>query len=149
METTIAFESFQTVPLVALRDMDPYMQLEENGRDFPMPGEEYSFVRLDLSRTLIKNPARTYFVQLTENTMTGAGLRPGDILVVDRGMEARHRSLIIAYLEGEFTLRRLLIGDDNLILAAENPEIPPQEIDPDTTFNVWGVVRDVIRAGET
>lgn len=148
MDSTVAFESFQTVPLVALRDMDPYMQLEEGGRDFPVPGDTYFFIRLDLSRALIKNPSRTFFIQMTEDSMAGAGMQAGDILVVDRAMEVRHRSVVVAFLEGEFTVRRLLIGDEGLTLVAENPDIPPQPVDPDTVFSVWGVVRDVIHQQE-
>ncbi len=148
MDSTIAFESFQTVPLVALRDMDPYMQLEEGGRDFPVPGDVYFFIRLDLSRALIKNPSRTYFIQLTEDSMIDVGMLPGDVLIVDRGMEVRHRSLIVAFLEGDFIVRRLLIGEEGLLLVAENPDIAPQPVDPDMVFSVWGVIRDVIHRKE-
>lgn len=140
----ITFEAFQTVPVVALRDMDPYMFIQEDNPPFPIPGEEYNFIRLDLSRALIKNPAHTFFIQLTEDTMTEAGLLPGDILIVDRGMEPRSRSMIVAYLEGEFILRRLDFREEGMRLLADHPEVAPIDIEPDTDFGIWGVVRDVI-----
>lgn len=142
----IAFEAFQTVPLVALRDMDPYMQVgEPGGLSFPTPGEEYHFVRLDLSLALIKNPASTFFIELTEETLLESGYRPGDILIVDRAMEPRHRSAIIAFLEGEFTLRRLHLTEEAVTLLADHPDYGPVPIEPDTEFGIWGVVRDVLR----
>jgi DNA polymerase V len=144
----ITFEAFQTVPVVALRDMDPYMSIQEDNPPFPIPGEEYHFIRLDLSRALIKNPGHTFFIQLTEDTMVEAGLLPGDILIVDRSMEPRAHSMIIAFLEGEFILRRLEFSEEGLRLRADHPEIPPVEIEPDTEFGIWGVVRDVIHGEE-
>ena len=140
----ITFEAFQTVPVVALRDMDPYMAIQESNPPFPIPGEEYHFIRLDLSRALIKNPGQTFFIQLTDDAMLEAGLLPGDILIVDRSMEPRSRSIIIAYLDGEFIVRRLEFSHEGMQLVAEHPEMTPIEIEPDMEFGIWGVVRDII-----
>jgi DNA polymerase V len=124
------------------------MQVRDDGLAFPMLGEFYYFVRLDLSRALIKNPASTFFVQLTEDAMLGAGLSPGDILVVDRAAQARHNDIIIACVEGAFMARRLQWGNEGIALWAEHSDYPPIAIEADTIFQVWGVVRDVIKADE-
>lgn len=140
----ITFEAFHTVPIVALRDMDPYMFIGGDGKDFPVPGEDYHFVRLDLSRALIKNPAGTFFIQLTEDSMVEEGLLPGDILIVDRTMEPRSGMKIIAYLEGEFTVRRLHFTEEGITLTAANSDFPPVDVEPDMEFDIWGVIRDVL-----
>ena len=143
MAHTFVFEEFQTVPVVSLSDMTPYMQVEEgNPLNFPIPGEEFNFMRLDLSRALIRHPGNTFFVHLTDDSLAEAGYSPGDIAIVDRQVSPRHRDVIIAYLEGEFTIRRLKIVDD--MPAVESDE-GIEEIEPDTDFTIWGVVKDVIR----
>ena len=140
----LTFETYQTVPMIALSDMDPYLSSQEGEKDFPMLGEEATFVRLDLSRALIKNPAHTFFIQLTEDTMTEEGVYLGDLLIVDRVVEARNNALVIAYLDGLFTLRRIRYEEEGIVLYAGNPDYAPVEIEPDMEFGVWGVVRDVI-----
>ncbi|MCO6481111.1 MAG: hypothetical protein J5I94_30985 [Phaeodactylibacter sp.] len=143
MEDTFVFEEFQTVPVVPLNDMSPYMQLAEGGQlNFPIPGEEFNFVRLDLSRAIIRNPAHTFFIQLTEDALAGAGFAAGDIAIVDRLAGPRNRDVVIVYLEGEFTIRRLILREEAPVLESDESTI---EIEPDTEFSVWGVVKDVIR----
>ncbi len=139
-----AFETYQTVPMVALSDMDPYQQIQEDGKTFPLFGEESTFIRLDLSQAIIKSPAHTFFVQLTEDTMVDEGIFLGDLLVVDRAAQPRNNTLIIAYLDGVFTLRRVRYEGDSVILHAANPEVLPVAIEPDMEFGIWGVVRDVL-----
>lgn len=143
MMNTFVFEAFQTVPVVALSDMTPYMQLNESGgQPFPIPGEEYTFMRFDLSRALIRNPAHTFFVLLTENGLSGGGYSAGDIAIVDRQASPRNNDIIIAYLEGAFTIRRLKIKDDKPSLQSDEEWV---ELEPDMDFSIWGVARDVIR----
>ncbi len=143
MENTFVFEELQTVPVVSLNDMSPYMQLsEDNQLNFPIPGEEFNFVRLDLSRAVIRNPAHTFFIHLTEDTLAGAGFTIGDIAIVDRQASPRNRDVVIAYLEGEFTIRRLRLNEEMPLLESDE-EVT--EIEPDTDFSIWGVVKDVIR----
>ena len=85
MQNTIVFEEFQTVPVVTLSDMTPYMQTAEDSQQaFPIPGEDFNFMRLDLSRAIIRNPASTFFVELTENSLAQAGYASGNIALVDR-----------------------------------------------------------------
>ena len=143
MEDTIVFEEFQTVPVVSLSDMTPHMQLSEDSQlAFPIPGEEFNFMRLDLSRAIIRNPASTFFVELTENSLAQAGYASGNIALVDRLASPRDKDVIIAYLEGEFIIRRLKIAGEMYVLESDEDST---EIEPDASFSIWGVVRDVIR----
>ncbi|MCB0558597.1 MAG: LexA family transcriptional regulator [Lewinellaceae bacterium] len=142
MENTIVFETFQTVPVVSLSDMTPYMQLSGDSQlAFPIPGEEFNFMRLDLSRALIRHPAHTFFVQLTDDSLAEGGYCCGDIAIVDRQASPRNQDIVIAYLEGEFTLRRLRITEEMFVLESDE-EV--QEVEPDASFSIWGVVKDVI-----
>lgn len=142
MENTFVFEAFQTVPVVSLSDMSPYMQVAEDSKlAFPTPGEEFNFMRLDLSRAVIRNPAHTFFVLLTEDILAGAGYTSGDIVIVDRQANPRNKDIIIAFLEDEFTVRRLRITDEQPFLESDGDTV---EIEPDMSFSVWGVVKDVI-----
>lgn len=142
MTNAFVFEAFQTVPVVALSDMNPYMQLSEgSAQSFPIPGEEFSFMRFDLSRAVIRNPAQTFFVMLTEGRLAVDGYTNGDIVIVDRQATPRHNDVIIAFLDGEFTIRRLKIKDDKPHLQSDEEIL---EIEPEMGFSVWGVVRDII-----
>lgn len=141
----VAFEIFQTVPLVALCDMNPYMQVTPQRQAFPLPGEEFSFVRLDLSRALIRSPEQTFFIQVTEEGMIDEGIERGDILIVDREAKVRDHSLVVVFLEGEFLVRRIVFEGEIATIHAAHPERQPIVIEPDMDFGVWGLVRDVLR----
>ncbi|MCI5083830.1 MAG: hypothetical protein MRY78_19180 [Saprospiraceae bacterium] len=138
----IIFEDYQTVPVIALRDMDPYMQVQEKRQSFPLPGEEFSFFRLDLSMALIKNPEATFFIQATEDSLVAEGIFPGDILIVDRLMEARHGAKVVVFIEGEFVLRKLILRADGMALQKADGSIEIEEIEPEMAFGIWGVIRD-------
>jgi len=113
---------------------------------FPSPAADYQEERLDLNRYLIKNPAATFFVRAMGESMIGAGIHNGDLLVVDRSLEPKDRSVVIAVVNGEFTVKRLRLSQRKIILEAENGSYPDQEIDEETDFEVWGVVTNVIHA---
>ena len=141
----LIFEDFHTVPVIALQDMDPYMQLKTKKQKFPLPGEAFNFFRLDLSRALIKNPEQTYFVQATEDGLMDEGIFPGDILIVDRETEAKNGAKVVAFLEGEFVLRKILIKDTGIQLQTAHPGGETVDVEPDMAFGVWGVIRDYLQ----
>ncbi|MBC8208206.1 MAG: translesion error-prone DNA polymerase V autoproteolytic subunit [Desulfobulbaceae bacterium] len=113
---------------------------------FPSPADDYIERQLDLNELLIRNPPATFFVRVTGDSMTGAGINHDDLLVVDRSLEPASGRIIIAVLNGELTVKRFVLGDGICRLLAENPDYPPQEITADTTFEVWGVVTSVIHS---
>jgi DNA polymerase V len=77
---------------------------------FPSPAADYEEERLDLNRCLIKNPAATFFVRVTGYSIIGAGIHSGDLLVVDRSLEPRDKSVVIVVVNGELTVKRIRIG---------------------------------------
>jgi DNA polymerase V len=111
---------------------------------FPSPAADYEQDQLDLNRHLVKNPAATFFVKVTGDSMLGAGIHSGDLLVVDRSVEPRDKNVIIAVVNGELTVKRIRIKGKKVTLEAENENYPARRIDAETEFEVWGVVTNVI-----
>ena len=111
---------------------------------FPSPADDHVEGRLDLNRHLIRHPAATFFVRASGDSMLGAGIHPGDLLVVDRSLEAAHGRVIIAVVDNELTVKRLHCRDGSVRLLAENDRYPPIAIENGMTLEVWGVVTSVI-----
>jgi DNA polymerase V len=118
--------------------------LERVSAGFPSPAADYEEGRLDLNRYLIKNPPATFFVRVAGDSMIGAGIHPGDLLVVDRSLEPRDKNVVIAALNGELTVKRIRIRRKKIYLEAENEIYASQEVSAEADFEVWGVVTNVI-----
>jgi len=111
---------------------------------FPSPAEDYVDSSLDLNTFLIKKPSATFYVRVKGDSMKDVNINDGDLLVVDRSLEAVNNCIAICILNGEFTVKRLIIGKDKILLQPENPDYPTIEIFPENDFEVWGVVAYVI-----
>lgn len=111
---------------------------------FPSPADDYIENSLDLNEYLVKHPAATFFVRVTGDSMTGAGINSGDILIVDRALTPVSGAVVVAALNGEFTVKRLVTAGGGISLLPENPAYKPVEITNGTEFEVWGVVTYVI-----
>ncbi|HCM16414.1 MAG TPA: peptidase S24 [Candidatus Cloacimonas sp.] len=99
---------------------------------------------LDISEHLIRHPSSTFFMYADGYSMIGAGIQPGDLLIVDRAIEAKSNKIIIAIVDNELTLKRLRIEDGQYWLVPENEEFEPIRIHEEMDFIVWGVVTFVI-----
>lgn len=111
---------------------------------FPSPADDYLEGQLDLNRHLIKHPAATFFVRVTGDSMIGAGIHSGDLLIVDRSLEPADRNVIVAVLNGELTVKRLIKTHDTICLIPENPQYQPLTVTEHHDFQIWGVVTVVI-----
>lgn len=111
---------------------------------FPSPAADYQEGKLDLNRHLIKNPPATFFVRVNGDSMIGAGIHSGDLLIVDRSLEAKNNCVIIAALNGELTVKRIHLRNNKITLVPENENYAAQKIEGDMEFEVWGVVTNVI-----
>lgn len=111
---------------------------------FPSPADDYVEARLDLNEHLIKHPSATFFVRASGDSMMNAGIHPGDILVVDRSIEASHGRIVIAAIDGELTVKRLHRQRGEIQLLAENPLYAPIYIREEADLVIWGVVTNVI-----
>lgn len=113
---------------------------------FPSPADDYVEGRLDLNQFMVKHPAATFFVRVSGDSMIGAGIHDGDILVVDRSLEPVSGRVVIAVVNGELTVKRLFRCKGKARLLAENPGYPPIELTEETACEVWGVVTFVIHS---
>jgi len=113
---------------------------------FPSPADDYLDGKLDLNEHLIKHPASTFFVKVKGDSMVGAGINSGDILIVDRSLEPKDKRIVVAVVNGDFTVKRISKKGDKLSLIAENQKYLPIEIKDNMDFEVWGVVIHVIHS---
>lgn len=113
---------------------------------FPSPADDYLEGPLDLNAHLITHPAATFFVRVTGDSMIGAGIHTGDLLVVDRALAPTERRVVIAVVNGELTVKRLVYRHGQLVLVPENSAYEPLRITPETDCAIWGVVTHVIHA---
>lgn len=111
---------------------------------FPSPADDYIDRRLDLNEHLVRHPAATFFVRASGDSMRGAGIHDGDLLVVDRAEEARSGRVVIAAVNGELTVKRLDRRGERLVLAPANPDYPELDVTGNESFDIWGVVTHVI-----
>ncbi|MCK5845617.1 MAG: translesion error-prone DNA polymerase V autoproteolytic subunit [Victivallales bacterium] len=113
---------------------------------FPSPAEGYAERPLDLNELLVKNPPATFFVRVSGDSMTGAGVFPGDLMVVDRSLRAVDGSVVVALLEGEFTLKRLRLSGDLVELLPENEAYPVIKVEKQSDFQIWGVATHCVHS---
>lgn len=111
---------------------------------FPSPAEDYVERKLDLNELLIRHPAATFFVRVAGDSMTGAGIQHNDILIVDRSLQAASGMIVIAVVDGELTVKRLVQERGGTWLKAENPEYPPLALSEENGCEIWGVVTAVV-----
>lgn len=111
---------------------------------FPSPAEQYVERSLDLNELLVANPSATYYVRAEGDSMEGAGIRSGDLLVVDRSLEATNGSIVIACVDGEFTVKTLRKGRGRIWLEADNPAYKSIRFGGEMELVLFGVVTAVI-----
>lgn len=114
---------------------------------FPSPADDYVEQTLDLNELCIRNPVTTYFVKANGLSMTAAGINDGDILVVDRSITAKTGHIVVAYLDGEFTVKEIRLTTTSVSLVAHSLEndYQPIHINPEQDFEVFGVVTNLVR----
>ena len=111
----------------------------------PSPADDHLDPPLDLNRELVRNPGATFFARVAGDSMQDDGIADGDLLVVDKSLEAYDGCVAVCFLDGEFTLKRIRLTDDNILLVPANKKYPTIEIDPQSDFRVWGIVRYVVK----
>ena len=113
---------------------------------FPSPADDYIDVGIDLNEVLIRHPSSTFFLRVSGDSMVEAGIQDGDLLVVDRSLDARPGQVVVAVLDGAFTLKRLAHHQGRLRLEAANSAYPPLELHQCGDVQIWGVAIHVIHS---
>lgn len=134
-----------------IREIDPVTQMEiplaiERVRaGFPSPAQDYIDKKVDLNEHLIKNEIATFIVRVDSQSMINVGIDINDELIVDRSIEAKHRDIVIAWVDNEFTVKRLIKDAKGCWLKAENDDYPDIHPLEGQQFEIWGVVTKLIK----
>lgn len=112
---------------------------------FPSPADDFLEGSLDLNSLVIRHPEATFFARVEGDSMKDEGIVEGDILVVDKSIEPYDGCLAVAFVDGEFTLKRVRMEPDKILLVPANPKYKVIEIFPDNEFAVWGVVNYIVK----
>ena len=113
---------------------------------FPSPADDSKEKKLDLNDLLIRQPEATFFAKASGDSMTGAGIYDGDMLIVDRSINATDGKIVIAVVNGELTVKRFKVAGRTAQLHSENPKYSPITLCEDDSVSVWGVVTNVIHS---
>jgi len=111
---------------------------------FASPADDHLENRIDLNQLLVQKPAATFMLKVEGDSMIGAGIHDGDLLIVDRSLTARDGSVVIAVVHGELTVKRLRQTQRGTWLMPENPEFKPIPIGENSDFIIWGCVTNVV-----
>ncbi|NUF35661.1 translesion error-prone DNA polymerase V autoproteolytic subunit [Acinetobacter oleivorans] len=122
----------------------PYA-LEKINAGFPSPAQDYIDKALDMNEHLIKNETATFIVKVASLSMLNAGIEIDDELIVDRSLDAKHGDIVVALIDNDFTVKRLMIEESRKWLKAENPEYKNIYLSEGQELIVWGVVTHIIK----
>ena len=111
---------------------------------FPSPADDHLERGIDLNEELIRNPAATFLVRVQGESMRDAGIHSGDTLIVDKSVTPYDRQIVVAMIDGEFTVKRFRKVNGRIFLEAENPAFQPIEVGEDQELTIWGAVTFVI-----
>ena len=106
---------------------------------FPSPAEDYIELGVDLNKYLIKNPISTFFLRVSGNSMNNAGIYNNDLLIIDRSINPNPGHIVVALLDGEFTLKRLIKEKNNYYLKADKENYPAISLYEYVDIQIWGV----------
>lgn len=122
--------------------------LIENGisAGFPSPADDFKEIRISLDEELIKNKEATFYARVSGDSMQDAGLSDGDLIVIDRALNIENNKICVCYLDGEFTVKRIIKRDSKLYLKPENKNYEEIEIKKDSELIVWGIITFVIKS---
>ena len=112
---------------------------------FPSPAADFDESKISLDAVLVKNREATFYAKASGTSMIGAGIDDGDILVIDRSLEPQNNKVAVCFIDGEFTVKRIKITKDGIILMPENKDFEPIKVTNDNQLIIWGIVTYVIK----
>lgn len=115
---------------------------------FPSPAQDFMDKSLDFNKELIQHPSATFYAKVVGLSMINAGINEGDIIVIDRSLEPRQNDIVVAFINGEFTMKYLDLSckaDGEIWLRPGNDDFPSFRITPNDELTIWGVVSKVIK----
>lgn len=136
-------EARTEIPVI--EDVLPGMAQTGIHAGFPSPATDYMTQAIDLNRELVRHPAATFYGRVVGDSMIDAGVEEGDILVIDKSLDAQDGDMAVCFVDGEFTLKYLKFRNQCLFLVPANDNYPEIEITEGVDFRMWGVVTYVIK----
>tara|TARA_B100000131_G_scaffold301443_1_gene323660 strand:- start:337 stop:768 length:432 start_codon:yes stop_codon:yes gene_type:complete len=112
---------------------------------FPSPADDFKEIRISLDKELVKNEEATFYARVSGDSMQGAGLENGDLLIIDRSIEPSNNKIAVCFVDGEFTVKRIKIESKKVYLIPENKKYSPIEINEENELIIWGIVIYVIK----
>lgn len=112
---------------------------------FPSPAADFDGTRVSIDQIVVKNALATFYAKANGNSMTGAGIDDGDILVIDKSIEPQDGKIAVCFIDGEFTVKRIKVQENSLHLLPENKLFEPIEITQENDFIIWGIVTFVVK----
>ena len=126
-------------------DSEPVLEISgEIKAGFPSPADDIK-EKLDLMKLLVRHPASTFYFRISGVSMVDASLDEGDIVVVDRSLDLYNNCIAVCFIDGEFTVKRVSVETDKVLLLPANSKYKPIEITSENDFLVWGIVTYVIK----
>lgn len=112
---------------------------------FPSPADDFKELRISIDQEVVKNEEATFYARVDGQSMQGAGLDDGDLLVIDRSREPEDNAIAVCFIDGEFTVKRLKVEAECIFLMPENPNYKPIKVTEDNQLIIWGVVTYVVK----
>lgn len=112
---------------------------------FPSPADDFKELRISIDREVVKNEEATFYARVAGQSMQGAGLDDGDLLVIDRSKEPEDNAIAVCFIDGEFTVKRLKVDAECVYLMPENSNYKPIKVTEDNQLIIWGVVTYVVK----
>lgn len=133
---------------VPLFNAELQIPLFDNGisAGFPSPADDFLDTSIDLNKELIKNKSTTFFARVKGNSMIGAGINDGDLLIIDKSIKPKSGNIAVCFIDGDFTVKRIDITMDVIWLVAENKNYKPIKVTADNDFTIWGIVTNIIKS---
>jgi len=112
---------------------------------FPSPAEDFKELKISIDQEVVKNESATFFARVDGQSMQGAGLDDGDLIVIDRSQEPENGKIAVCFIDGEFTVKRLKVEDDCIYLMPENSRYKALKVTSENQLIIWGIVTYVVK----
>ena len=122
-----------------------YLAQEGISAGFPSPADDFKELRISIDQEVVRNEEATFYARVSGESMQGAGLDHGDLLVIDRSIEPQNDKIPVCYVDGEFTVNRLKVVSDGVFLIPENPRYHPIKVTEESELIIWGIVTYVVK----
>ena len=139
IENKLSFHSFKQLNLDEIKLAEPLVPA-----GFPSPADDFIEMEINIQDYIVKNKEATFCVKVEGTSMTKAGINTGDIMIVDRSLNPKHNDIVLAVIDGEFTVKRLAVNNESIYLMPENDSFSPIQINESMDFQIWGIITHII-----